>query len=220
MVREADRLNRVITDLLFLSRSKSIAPQQVDLASLLQEITALLRFDLEQKNTSIESTLEAPRIFADEEALKQALLNLLLNSLDALEAKKEKHTPSSPLLPAVQQHGGSELNEGSAGAAHCPASPLLPSSLAADRAAALRIVSGFAPDGVWIEVRDSGCGMTQEQQAQALEPFFTTKKRGTGLGLALVQRTMLDHAGSTIICSEPDNGCTVRLFFPNAQPQL
>ena len=64
-----------------------------------------------------------------------------------------------------------------------------------------------------------GCGMTREQQSQAFEPFFTAKKRGTGLGLALVQRTMLDHGGSAIIASEPGKGCAVRLFFPDERAQ-
>ena len=66
-------------------------------------------------------------------------------------------------------------------------------------------------------MQDTGCGMTREQQTQAFEPFFTAKKRGTGLGLALVQRTMLDHGGAAMIASEPGKGCTVRLFFPDEQ---
>ena len=217
MVREADRLNRVITDLLFLSRPKAIAPQQVELEPLVREITVLLRFDLEQKHIEIESKLNAPRAFADEEALKQTLLNLLLNSLDALEAKKEQNgTPVPlPLVPGYEAY--EEPEETGPVIVHSGADPLFPSLPDPTPASSLRIVSGFAPGGTWIEVQDTGCGMTQEQQAQAFEPFFTAKKRGTGLGLALVQRTMLDHGGAAMIASEPGKGCTVRLFFPDEQ---
>ena len=217
MVREADRLNRVITDLLFLSRPKAVAPQQVELAPLLREITVLLRFDLEQKHIDIESKLNAPRVFADEEALKQALLNLLLNSLDALETKRERNgTPAS--LPLVPEHEREEEPEElSPVIVHSGADPSFPCLPDPTPASSLRIISGFAPGGTWIEVQDTGCGMTREQRSQAFEPFFTAKKRGTGLGLALVQRTMLDHGGAAMIASEPGKGCTVRLFFPDEQ---
>jgi signal transduction histidine kinase len=202
MVREADRLNRVITDLLFLSRSKAIAPQRTDLTALLEEVTALLRFDLEGRHIAIERSLDADWVFADEDALKQALLNLLLNSFDALQARDEREAAAANGPPPAPPSGrGPDI----------AAPPPLPA------AHSLRVASGQAPGGVWIEVRDNGCGMTQEQQAQALEPFFTTKKRGTGLGLALAHRTMLDHAGAIMIASEPGKGCAVRLFFPDDQ---
>ena len=216
MVREADRLNRVITDLLFLSRPKTLAPQTVELAPLLREITTLLRFDLEQRQTVIDSKLNAPRLFADEEALKQALLNLLLNSLDALESKKET-SPAPP--PAPESAPGDVPEESGPVIVHPGADPLFPSLPDPTADSPLRVLSGFAPGGVWIEVQDMGCGMTREQQSQAFEPFFTAKKRGTGLGLALVQRTMLDHGGSAIIASEPGKGCAVRLFFPDERAQ-
>ena len=182
MVREADRLNRVITDLLFLARPKPIAPQQVVLEQLLREISLLLRFDLERRKMSIVCALEAPRLFADEEALKQALLNLLINSMDAVEAANTQNASAQALPPP-----------------------------------SLSVASGCVSGGIWIEVRDNGCGMTAEQYAQAFEPFFTAKKHGTGLGLALVQRIMLAHSGSAMIRSEPGQGCAVRLFFPNEQ---
>ena len=218
MVREADRLNRVITDLLFLSRPKAVAPQEVDLERLLQEIMVLLRFDLEQKNIAIDSKLNAAQLFADEDALKQALLNLLLNSLDALAAMEKQEDAPEPPPPALEpqaDEGIVDIEEPGPIIVHSGADPVFPSLPDPTPASPLRIVSGFAPGGTWVEVQDTGCGMTREQQSQAFEPFFTAKKRGTGLGLALVQRTMLDHGGSAMIASESGKGCTVRLFFPD-----
>ena len=217
MVREADRLNRVIADLLFLSRPKTIAPQRVELAPLIREINTLLRFDLEQREVALESRLDAPSVFADEDALKQALLNLLLNSLDALETA-EKRTGSPAPSPAPPRHfPGEDLEEAGPVIVHAGSDPFFPSLPDPTPSSSLRVISGFAPGGTWIEVQDTGCGMTREQRAQAFEPFFTTKKRGTGLGLALVQRTTLDHGGASLIASEPGKGCTVRLFFPDGQ---
>ena len=84
MVQEADRLNRVVTDLLFLAKPKELSPGEVDLAELTQGLARLLRFDLEHKGAALEFALEAPTVHADADALKQALLNLLMNSLDAV----------------------------------------------------------------------------------------------------------------------------------------
>ena len=238
MVREADRLNRVISDLLFLGRPKAIAPRQVNLAVMAKEIITLLRFDLEQKQVDIDLKLDVPYIFADEDALKQALLNLLLNSLDALESQNRNgdtavqislfsttaecssasgargepretlHLPreeaSATLSPVLAPLPDTAADDG-------PSLPQLPPGVF------LRIVSGCSVGGSWVEVQDAGCGMTHELQKQAFEAFFTAKEQGTGLGLALVQRTMLDHGGSAVIASEAGKGCTVRLFFPASE---
>jgi two-component system sensor histidine kinase HydH len=84
MVQEADRLNRVVTDLLFLARPRDLAPAEVDLTRMAESLRGLLRFDLEHKAVAPGLDLQAPTVYADEDALKQCLLNLLVNALDAL----------------------------------------------------------------------------------------------------------------------------------------
>lgn len=84
MVQEADRLNRVVTDLLFLARPRDLAPAEVDLPRLVESLRGLLRFDLEHKGVTPELDLEAESVYADEDALRQCLLNLLVNALDAM----------------------------------------------------------------------------------------------------------------------------------------
>ncbi len=219
MVREADRLNRVITDLLFLGRPKPLAPREVDLEALVREISALLRFDLEKSAFSLSAQLEEKHVFADADALKQALLNLVLNSLDALEACASKEGHWLPLPHSSDPHRAKaqlpdkEDTEALADAAPDACCPALPDP---DQSASVFVLSGQSPEGVWIEVRDKGCGMSAKQREHAFEAFFTAKEHGTGLGLALVQRTMLDHGGKACIASEPGRGCTVRLLFPQA----
>lgn len=65
-----------------------------------------------------------------------------------------------------------------------------------------------------IRVVDTGGGMTPEQQRQLFEPFFSTKSRGTGLGLTLVQQIMLEHGGRVGCESTPGKGTTFTLFLP------
>ncbi|MDR2893437.1 MAG: PAS domain-containing sensor histidine kinase [Deltaproteobacteria bacterium] len=89
MVREADRLNRVITDLLYLARSKKAEFVQVNLLQIVDEVAALLRFDLEAGKVGLRVDLQVAQVLADADSIKQALLNLILNSLDALGEKRE-----------------------------------------------------------------------------------------------------------------------------------
>jgi len=73
------------------------------------------------------------------------------------------------------------------------------------------------PDRVWVEIRDTGVGMTEEARRRCVEPFFTTKgESGTGLGLAMVYGMAQRHGAELTIDSEPGKGTTVRLAFPLA----
>jgi NO-binding membrane sensor protein with MHYT domain/signal transduction histidine kinase/CheY-like chemotaxis protein len=73
------------------------------------------------------------------------------------------------------------------------------------------------PDRIWVEISDTGVGMTEEARRRCVEPFFTTKgERGTGLGLAMVYGMTQRHSAELTIDSEPGKGTTVRLAFPPA----
>ena len=68
---------------------------------------------------------------------------------------------------------------------------------------------------VRIDVSDTGIGMTEEEKARCLEPFFTTKgERGTGLGLAVVYGIIQRHGGTIEISSEKGKGTTFSLLLP------
>lgn len=67
----------------------------------------------------------------------------------------------------------------------------------------------------WIElsIQDNGPGMNDEQQRRVFEPFYTTKTRGTGLGMAIVQRIMEAHGGIAAV-GDSDHGARLLLRFP------
>ena len=89
MMQEADRLNRVITDLLFLARPKEVEPSTVFLPALVDDMEALLGFDAGKKGVTFTRELAQETAWADADAIKQSLLNLLLNSLDAMPPQQE-----------------------------------------------------------------------------------------------------------------------------------
>ncbi|MFO7983719.1 MAG: ATP-binding protein [Desulfuromonadales bacterium] len=65
-----------------------------------------------------------------------------------------------------------------------------------------------------IRVRDTGKGMTSEERAQMFDPFFTTRKDGTGLGLAVVQQIVEQHNGRIEVESEKGRGTCIDLILP------
>jgi PAS domain S-box-containing protein len=78
----------------------------------------------------------------------------------------------------------------------------------------LTLQTGENSDGVWISVADTGGGILPEQISRIFEPFYTTKKRGSGLGLMIVQRIVRAHGGKIELESRVGRGTTFRIWLP------
>src|SRR5581483_12393687 len=79
----------------------------------------------------------------------------------------------------------------------------------------ITIRTGVQEGQVFIEVEDSGTGMTEETRRHCLEPFYTTKgEKGTGLGLAITYGIVHRHAGIIRINSELNHGTQFRIILP------
>jgi PAS domain S-box-containing protein len=83
----------------------------------------------------------------------------------------------------------------------------------------LTLQTGEAGEGVWISISDTGGGIPQEKIKRIFEPFYTTKEKGTGLGLLIVQRIIREHRGRIDIESRVGQGATFRIWFPVHEPQ-
>ena len=68
-----------------------------------------------------------------------------------------------------------------------------------------------------IEVSDEGCGIPEEAQARIFDPYFTTKRTGTGLGLATSYSIVRKHDGCIHLESEPGVGTTFRVYLPASE---
>jgi two-component system NtrC family sensor kinase len=80
----------------------------------------------------------------------------------------------------------------------------------------ITLSTGHAGDWVWVEVADTGCGMSAEVQKRIFEPFYTTKPvgKGTGLGLSLSFSIVQKHKGVIKVRSEPGKGSALRVWIP------
>jgi two-component system nitrogen regulation sensor histidine kinase GlnL len=68
-----------------------------------------------------------------------------------------------------------------------------------------------------IQVIDDGQGIPKSVRARLFTPFFTTKDKGLGLGLALCHRIVEEHRGAIQVASEAGKGTTVSCFLPIAR---
>jgi CheY-like chemotaxis protein/two-component sensor histidine kinase len=165
----------------------TIAP--VNLSQLIEDVTRLIA-TLISKKASLQLNLDAdlPAIEGDSAQLRQVLINLLTNASDALCER-----PGTIQVTT----GTQEVDDGEL------------VSVLPDRS---------LPAGtyVFIQVKDTGCGMDEGTVQRIFDPFFTTKFTGRGLGLAAVQGIVRGHHGTLQVESEPGRGATFRVLFPAA----
>lgn len=82
------------------------------------------------------------------------------------------------------------------------------------RGGTLTLATGEGSDGVWVSVSDTGCGIADEHLKRIFEPFYTTKKKGSGLGLMIAQRVVRAHNGRIELDSRAGRGTIFRIWLP------
>jgi two-component system NtrC family sensor kinase len=92
MIREAQRMKRIIENLLRFARQNNLEKKTANLQSLLQDVLALREYHLRNHDVKLKVEIESnlPPVAVDEDQFKQILLNLLNNSIDALEGRRNK----------------------------------------------------------------------------------------------------------------------------------
>lgn len=72
---------------------------------------------------------------------------------------------------------------------------------------------------IHISIRDNGCGMTTEQLEYIFEPFYTTKPKGTGLGMMITNKIIQEHGGKIEIKSKVNEGTTIIIKLPSIEKE-
>lgn len=96
---------------------------------------------------------------------------------------------------------------------------LMNAAHAIDKHGTITVRTGTQDSGVWIEIADTGSGISSEDMPRIFDPFFTTKPvgSGTGLGLSLSYRIVQEHQGRLTVDSEAGKGATFRIWLPLRQ---
>jgi two-component system sensor histidine kinase PilS (NtrC family) len=196
VVREADRLNRLITDFLAFARPMPPKRESVALGGLAREVLDILD-SVRPESISVGLHVVKPVcVQGDSSQLRQVLWNLFHNAVEAM--------PQGGRLDiCVEDVVGQSPQEASA-------------LRRSDEQGRDREGTG-EPGWVEIVVSDTGIGISSEVQEQIFEPFFTTKKQGTGLGLSTVHRIVEGHGGSLQLESTEGVGTSFRIWRPRAE---
>ncbi|HLY16211.1 MAG TPA: PAS domain S-box protein [Bryobacteraceae bacterium] len=161
--------------------------QAINLSRLAEEVTNLLQ-TLIPKKTAVQFNLQTvlPSIEADPGQIRQIVMNLITNAAEAIGEGGGVIKIGTGVMDVSRAYlSGTYFDD------HLPAGRY-----------------------AYLEVSDTGCGMTPETQAKIFDPFFTTKFTGRGLGLAAVIGIVRAHHGALKVSSVPGQGSVFRLLFP------
>jgi signal transduction histidine kinase len=171
IAEEIERLDRVVRTFLDFTQPLEIARKDVDLVHLARDVTELVRPDAANRSISVTLETEAAevRVLGDRDLLKQAVLNLAVNGIEAM-------TEGGELRIHVARNGSLGL----------------------------------------LRISDTGTGIPEAVRQKIFNLYFTTKKNGSGIGLAVAYRTLQLHGGDIRLETEPGKGSTFELRLPLA----
>ncbi len=175
VLKEARRASSVVRRLLDFSRQGERVRASADLNEVVNDVIALTRHLVQTNKVAliVEPDVALPWVSIDSNQMKQVLLNLIHNGLQAMPRGGEMQ---------VRTFLGKRENR----------------------------------DWVVMSVKDSGMGISIEDQLKIFEPFFTTKSSsgGTGLGLSVTYGIVADHGGTIEVFSQPGQGSVFEVWLP------
>jgi signal transduction histidine kinase len=201
--KEVRRLDRVVKTFLDFTRPVEVKFEQVDLAALAREVADLMRPQARLARIALEfeAADDLPALIrGDADVLKQAILNLVTNALDAMPSMSNTARIDAEKTASATANVVSDVTTG----------------VVADLAPAgeLHLRVAHTGDVVRLEVADNGPGIPQDLRNKVFQLYFTTKQRGSGIGLAMTYRAVQLHNGTIDFTSEDGRGTTFRLQFP------
>ena len=185
------RAKNLTSQLLAFSRKQIYEPRIIEINRAISSSDKMLR-RLIGEDINIETNLRPnlPLIKADPGQIEQILINLIVNSRDAINEKTDKAAEKKIIVETNHMYLDESFvkkNTGSTMGSH-----------------------------VVITVSDTGIGMNVEILEKIFEPFFTTKQKGlgTGLGMSTVYGIVKQNKGSIYVFSEPDLGTKIKIYWP------
>jgi two-component system NtrC family sensor kinase len=196
----SDQLRRIqgtLRELVTFSRPASKERTRVALGEILEEALNIAKYykRTKQRALVLEVPPDLPLLHGVRDQLVQVFLNLVLNAVDATEKGGRIELRAERCDDSTRARSASK---GAAEALACAAG------------------SGHGDGMVQVTVRDDGGGIAAENAARLFQPYFTTKRHGTGLGLFVTRKLVADHGGSVEFSSQPGAGTTFCVRLPVA----
>jgi two-component system sensor histidine kinase HydH len=172
ITEESTRLNQIVTEFLDFARPEVPNPRDCHLEDIIQRLVSFMRPELDKRGITVNDNLNGGslRLFADQELLYRAFLNILINAVESME------------------DGGG-----------------------------IAIKIEKERDVYYIEFEDTGCGISEKNANRVWEPFFTTKNKGSGLGLSIVKKIVEAHSGTVDIQSREGEGTKIMVRLPHME---
>jgi signal transduction histidine kinase len=174
--RETSRLRDILDDFLRYAGKLELDRQPVDLNQLVEELVDFFTPQA-QLNRVQARWRPAPQpvvINADAKLIKQAVLNLMLNAVQAMSETQSDGHSGGELILSASRHDGEAV----------------------------------------IDVIDTGPGISPDALARIFDAYYSTKKAGTGLGLAMARRIAEEHGGQITVRSEVGKGTDFQVHLP------
>jgi PAS domain S-box-containing protein len=185
--KAAKRAAELTNQMLAYSGKGRFVIKSINLNEIITEMSHLLDASSEKRATlryDLAPTL--PPVEVDISQIRQVLMNLVINACEALADHKGVVSIATGHFEASEQY--------------------LTESFFQDQLSPGRYV--------YLEVSDTGCGMSPETRQKIFDPFFTTKSSGRGLGLAAVLGIVRGHNGAIRVYSEQGKGSSFKLLLP------
>ena len=182
---EVDHLNRIVGEVLDFGRPIRSELAPVDVNGLCADAVAAAAADGEWPFIRTALDPAVDRLVTDDERLRLTMVNILTSARQSIRERRQSQEVDVP--------GRSTEAPG-----------------------AFVDLRTFTQDGsTVVSVRDSGIGIASEDLSRVFDPYFTTKRTGLGLGLAIAKNIIIDGPGATIsIRSEVGDGTEMRIALP------
>jgi signal transduction histidine kinase len=208
--REVARIDRIVRGLLDYARPRRATPTVVRVDALLDDVVRLVADQGRLRRVAVAWDID-PRpgsVRAERHELEQVFVNLLLNAVDAMQGEgrlvlRARILPDDALGRAADRRRDDAVGEHFG---HVPSA----------RATAWLARRDRAGEVLQVVVADSGPGVPAGEEERIFEPFYSTKPsdRGTGLGLALVARTVEQLGGTIWVQPSREGGAAFVLLLP------
>jgi two-component system sensor histidine kinase HydH len=189
---ETKRLNRVVTDVLDFARPIRFELAEADLNEICRASVAAAWTGAASDDVTLDLDPRAVHIVTDAERLRTALVNVLTNARHAVHA-------------AAQSRTGTDGPSASVGVVEAPA---------------VRLQTRLANGRAIILIEDHGTGITPGDLAHIFDPYFTTRRAGTGLGLPIAKNIVEGLGGSVSVSSRVGHGTEIRIDLPQSSPHI